>query len=420
MPSQKSLGVAIDIGTTTVVLYLVDIDSGDRLAVQSEINAQSKHGADVTSRIQFCAEHGHEILTMLIREQIVEMIVKVCRSADIFPAQIESISIAGNTIMQHLVAGYSPVSMGVAPFTPTSLFGEEFPVWDGLPVVENAKIYYTPAISAYVGGDVTAGLLATGFDKITTPALFIDIGTNGEIALKHEGTYYCCATAAGPAFEGAEIEMGMIAAPGAIDHVMQDRCDKSDDGINYTVIGEAAPKGICGSGLLDTLAVLLDMGAVDETGRLLNKEKFYLTKTEEILTPHTDSPLKVNLENNKGVYISAGDIRKLQLAKAAIAAGVQVLLHHADICAEEVKTLALAGGFGSYLDLRSAARIGLFPKEMLPSAITCGNASGEGAVLALRSKETRNQLEEIRGNCQYIDLSAMAFFNDKFVDEMIF
>jgi len=415
--SQKSLGVAIDIGTTTVVLYLVDVDSGDRLAVLSEINAQSEHGADVTARIQFCADNGHEVLTKLIREQIGDMIEKACQSTNIEPDQIESISIAGNTIMQHLVAGYSPESMGVAPFTPTSLFGGVLPVWDGLSVAKNAKIYYAPAISAYVGGDVTAGLLAAGFDRIATPALFIDIGTNGEIVLKHEGTYYCCATAAGPAFEGAEIEMGMIAAPGAIDHVMWDKWDKGEDGITYTVVGGGAPKGICGSGLLDTLAALLNMGAVDETGRLLDMEKFYLAKRDEACK---ESSLKGKSEQNKDVYITAGDIRKLQLAKAAIAAGVQVLLHHACICAEDVKTLALAGGFGSYLDLRSAARVGLFPREMLPVAIACGNTSGEGAVLALRSERGKKQLEEIRESCQYIDLSAMAFFNDKFVDEMVF
>ncbi|MCL2425646.1 MAG: ASKHA domain-containing protein [Oscillospiraceae bacterium] len=397
MPNN-SLGIATDIGTTTVVLYLIDVETGDKLAVLSEVNSQSVHGADVTARIQFCAENGHDELTKLIREQISRMIIKLCQSVGVDPGQIESISIAANTIMQHLVAGYSPVGMGVAPFTPTSLFGEELPVWEKLPVAEGAKIYYTPAISAYVGGDITAGLLAAGFDKLDTPALFIDIGTNGEIVLKHKNTYYCCATAAGPAFEGAEITMGMIAKPGAIDHATRGRDQKN---IEFTVIGGGTPEGICGSGLLDTLAALLDMEIVDETGRLLDTDKFYLSKDD-------------------GIYITAGDIRKLQLAKAAIAAGVEVLLHYAGISADEVKTLALAGGFGSYLDLQSAARVGIFPTSMLQVATACGNTSGEGAVLALGSKEAKKQLEEIRDNCEYIELSSMTFFNDKFVEQMMF
>ena len=403
--SKNALGVAVDIGTTTVALYLIDIESSDRLAVLSEANSQSAYGADVTARIQFCADNGHEKLTKLIREQISTMIVETCQSADVSPGQVEYISIAANTVMQHLVAGYSPVSMGVAPFMPESLFGEELPVWEGLPVGENVKVYYTPAISAYVGGDITAGLLAAGFDGLTEPALFIDIGTNGEIVLKHNGTYYCCATAAGPAFEGAEIAMGMIAAPGAIDHVMW---NDGNGSVEFTVISEDVPKGICGSGLLDALAVLLDIGAVDETGRLQDADKFYLTKYAR------------ESEIDEGIYITAGDIRKLQLAKAAIAGGIQVLLHFAGISADKVKTLALAGGFGSFMDMKSAARIGLFPKELLPVARAVGNTSGEGAVRVLISEQAEKQLGRIRENCEYLELSSMTFFNDKFVEQMMF
>jgi len=395
--SQKPLGVAIDIGTTTVVLYLIDTETGDRLNVLSEINSQSAHGADVTARIQYCAENGHEELTRLIREQIAEMTTKICKSSNTTPDQIGSISISANTIMQHLAAGLSPVSMGVAPFTPTSLFGEYLPVWEDIPVSDDTMIYYTPGISAYVGGDITSGLLAAGFDDMTETALFIDIGTNGEIVLKHKNTYYCCATAAGPAFEGAEIEKGMIAAPGAIDHVMW---NDEKESIDFTVIGEDKPTGLCGSGLLDALAVLLDIEEVDETGRL-DGDKYYIAQDEE-------------------VYITAGDVRKLQLAKAAIAAGVQVLFHFAGISADEVKMLAVAGGFGSYMDLKSAARIGLFPESMLPIAQAVGNTSGEGAVLTISSEKSIKQLEKIRNACEYIELSSMSFFNDKFIDEMMF
>jgi len=400
-------GAAIDIGTTTVALHLINLTTGERLATKSGTNAQIPYGADVTSRIKYCAENGHQKLTGLIREQIAIMINEACKQVEKNPENIEHITIAANTVMQHIAAGLSPVSMGIAPFTTLSLFGDSLPVWESLPVAENTLIYYTPAISAYVGGDITAGLLAAGFEELTDPAIFLDIGTNGEMVLKYNGTYYCCATAAGPAFEGAEIEMGMAAEPGAIDHVKQRDgssalFEKSRRTVPllYSIIGNTKPVGICGSGLLDTLAVLLDTGAVDETGRL-SSEKFWLSKEDD-------------------VYVTAGDIRKLQLAKAAVTAGIQVLLHFAGLKEDDVKHLVLAGGFGSYMDLNSAARIGLFPKSLLPVAKALGNTAGEGAALAVSSDEIQTRLKNIQEQCEYIELSSIAFFNDKFVEEMVF
>ena len=413
---QGKTGVAIDVGTTTVALHIIDMETGIKLATVSGVNAQSPYGADVTERIRYCAQNGHEKLTNLIREQIASMITEACTQAGTKAENIEYVAIAANTIMQHLAAGYSPVSMGVAPFTPTSLFGKEFPAWEGLPVAKSALVYYPPAISAYVGGDITAGLLAAEFEKIKEPAILLDIGTNGEIVLKHENTYYCCAAAAGPAFEGAEITMGMTAQAGAINHVKLD----DNNEIEYTTIGETAPIGFCGSGLLDMLAVLLDTGAVDETGRLSGKDKYYLTKHEGH-TPN-QAPSQATSQVGKGhdIYITAGDIRKLQLAKAAIAAGIEVLLHFAGISHDDVKTLALAGGFGSYMDTQSAARIGLFPKSLLHVAKTLGNTAGEGAALAVSSFEAKTQLKRIFEKCEYIELSSIAFFNDKFVEHMTF
>jgi len=410
--TDKVLGVAIDIGTTTIALHLTDMETNERLTTVSGINVQIPYGADVTSRIKYCAENGHGTLTKIIREQINAMIKEACSSTGMQTKNIEIVSIAANTIMQHLAAGYSPVDMGVAPFTPVSLFGEELPAWDDLPVAENATVYYTPAISAYVGGDITAGLMAAGFETIQDPAIFLDIGTNGEIVLKHKGTYYCCATAAGPAFEGAEITMGMAAVTGAVDHV------KWKDGIEFSTIDNAKAVGLCGSGLLDMLAVLLDTGAVDETGRL-DRDRYWLTgQKREDQIPGTERELSTTGED--GVYITAGDIRKLQLAKAAIAAGIQVLLHFAGVSEAEIKLLALAGGFGSYMDLNSAARIGLFPKSLLPAAKAFGNTAGEGAAMVLDQKDAGTRLDIIRAHCEYIELSTMTFFNDKFVDQMAF
>ena len=435
------LGVAVDIGTTTVVARLVDTTTGKIISVASGANAQRVYGADVISRIKYCSANGHEKLTKLIRVQIAALVRQMLSkiegsdrlngSDDISEgaAKIEQIVIAGNTIMQHLAAGYSPVSMGSVPFDTISLFGTTTPVWEELlglqvEVSPDAEIYYTPAIKAYVGGDITAGILAfetaanftptgreveghanscfnfsPGGRKVKSTVLFLDIGTNGEIVLKHDGKYYCCATAAGPAFEGAEIEMGTAAVSGAISHVAWNE-EKGEP--ELTIIGETTPIGICGSGLLDTLAFLVESGKVDETGRLEqggDNDKFYLTES---------------------VYITSEDIRKLQLAKAAIAAGVQTLLHHVGISEVQVDALILAGGFGNYLDKKSAARIGLIPQSLLPVTHSLGNTAIEGATIALFSENAREELENIRERTQYIELSTNKIFNEQFIEQIMF
>ena len=432
-PGAAHLGAAVDIGTTTVVAQLTDIETGNRIATASAANAQRAYGADVISRINYCSANGHAPLTKLIREQIASLISQACAESGKCPGDVRAISIAGNTVMQHLAAGYSPVGMGVAPYAAVSLFGCELPAWEGSPVNGDAKIYYAPAIASYVGGDVTAGMLASGLVDEPGPTIYLDIGTNGEIVLKAGGTYYCCATAAGPAFEGAEISMGMAAVDGAIDHV------KWDGGLKLSVIGGKEPRGLCGSGLLDALAVLLETGAVDESGRLLDRKKIEHGIAKHIEKTGGNSlggnstggnPLDGNStgganmfrlsHGSGGVRITAQDIRKLQLAKAAIAAGIQTLLRHVGIKEEQVSALILAGGFGSFMDKCSAARIGLFPESFLPITKTVGNAAGEGAAQALCSESARAALEDIRNRCRYIELSANPVFNEQFVEQMIF
>jgi len=409
----KRLGVAIDIGTTSVVAHLTDIMTGVRIATASGVNAQRPYGADVISRIQYCADAGHMRLTLLIRDQIESLIRHTCTISGEKPRDIGYIAIAANTIMEHLAAGYSPVSMGVAPFTPVSLFGDEYPAWDGMLAAKSAKVYFAPAISSYVGGDITAGMLAAGLEETDGPAIYLDIGTNGEIAMKIGETYYCCATAAGPAFEGAEITMGMAAISGAINHV------KWAGGLKLSVIGDKEPLGLCGSGLLDALALLIETEAVDETGRLLDADEIDHEIAAHIGQVDNKNVFWLSREGN-GVYISAMDIRKLQLAKAAIAAGIQTLLEHAGITEDEVVSFVLAGGFGSFMDQYSAAQIGLFPKSFLPITKTVGNTAGEGAVLALCSSDARAALDNIKKRCQYIELSTSKVFNDQFIEQIMF
>jgi uncharacterized 2Fe-2S/4Fe-4S cluster protein (DUF4445 family) len=411
---QGPLGVGIDIGTTTVVAHLTDIPSCTRLATASGVNAQRTYGADVISRIQYCAENGHETLTRLIREQLAELILKTCQYSSANPKDIHYISIAGNTIMQHLAADLSPVAMGVAPFSPITLFGGEYPAGSDFPVAEDAKIYYAPCVYSYVGGDITAGMLASELENFKGNCVYIDIGTNGELVLKANDRYYCCATAAGPAFEGAEIAKGMAAIQGAISHVKW----SAENGLELTVLGDATPEGLCGSGLMDALAVMVATGAVDETGRLVDAGEIshpisqYLGKRED------KNVFWLSREHD--VYMIPGDVRKLQLAKAAIAGGLQTLLSVAGISVNDVVGFMLAGGFGSFLDQVSAATIGLFPKAFLPFARTMGNTAGEGAALALCSKKARDTLQDMMDNFEVVELSTSKVFNEQFIDQMMF
>jgi uncharacterized 2Fe-2S/4Fe-4S cluster protein (DUF4445 family) len=409
-------GVAIDIGTTTVVAHLTNLATRERVATSSGVNAQRPYGADVISRIEFAAAHGHGTLSRLIRTQINGLISEACEKSGVGASRIKYIVIAGNTIMQHLAAGYSPVGMGTVPFEPVSLFGEELPPWDGLPAAPGAAMYFAPCVSSYVGGDITAGMLFCDFERDAGPTVFIDIGTNGEIAMKTGDRYLCCATAAGPAFEGAEISCGMAAVPGAVSHIRW-----GDGRPELTVLGDGEePGGICGSGLLDALALLLDTGAVDETGRILDPEEIEHPIAAHIGKDAQGKNVFYLSRVGGGVYLSAADVRKLQLAKAAIAGGIQTLLREAGTREEDVKTFILAGGFGSYLDRGSAARIGLFPGTFLPVTRSPGNTAGEGAAKALVSEEARAELLVMRGKCEYVELSSSLVFNEQFVEQMMF
>lgn len=407
------LGIAVDIGTTSVVAHLTDIPTCTRLATASAVNAQRPYGADVISRIQYCKDHGHETLSRLIREQLTDLIQETCKKSGASPTDIHYISIAGNTIMQHLADNLTPVAMGAAPFQPTTLFGGEKPAGSDFGIADNAIIYYAPCVYSYVGGDITAGMLASDLENIPGPCVYIDIGTNGELVVKVGEKYYCCATAAGPAFEGAEIAKGMAAIQGAISHVRW-----HDNELEIDVLGDTTPEGLCGSGLMDALAILVSTGAVDETGRLLGADEL-----DHAISKHLGSREGKNvfwLSREYDVYMIPGDVRKLQLAKAAIAAGLETLLDTAGITMYDVTSFLLAGGFGSFLDQTSAATIGLFPKCFLPYAKTMGNTAGEGAALALCSPQARQALKNMMDNFEVVELSTSKVFNEQFIEKIMF
>lgn len=387
-PGGKGLGLAVDIGTTTVAAYLYDLESGKCLAKSGEMNRQRAYGSDVISRIRHASTpEGLRELTEHIRLQLSDMARGMCPDTSL----ISYVSIAANTVMEHLFAGLSPETIGVAPFTPLSLFGEELPAADFIPgLASDAKLYLCPAVAGYVGGDITAGLVSTGIFESEKSILFIDIGTNGEMALGSREGFLCCATAAGPAFEGAETECGSPARDGAIDTVKTD--------LTFHVLGDTDAESICGSGIIDAVAALLCNEIVDETGRMEDAERYYLSDR---------------------VYISGQDIRQIQLAKAAIRAGIETLLSRSGKSYADIDSVLIAGGFGAYMKIKSACAIGLLPPALMDSTRHVGNSAGKGAAMAL-SPEGRQLMKKVSEMCRYEELSSSALFNDKYIEAMMF
>lgn len=414
---------ACDIGTTTVVCYLIDKETWRIIAVRSGANPQRSFGADVLSRIDEAARADDNDKAngglQLMQSQIVsllngwisDMLTECGRT------EVCLFSVAGNTVMCHLLMGISPEKIGRAPFMPDEYFGREFnPLDIGLENCQTMIIF--PAVSGFVGGDITAGMMETvNCRKLT---LYLDIGTNGEMALGKGDRYVCCATAAGPAFEGAQIEMGMPASRGAVDKVWLE-----GRRIKYSVIGNDRPVGLCGSGLIDALAILLKAGIIDENGTILSGQELpilfrsYVFELEaEDAAQSSESSLAVHIA--PGVYITQEDIRKLQLAKGAIAAGIDILFKEYGCKPCDLDILTFAGGFGNYIDKASAAAIGLFPPELLDRAKEVGNAAGNGAVSAALSQEAWESALDISGKMRYIELASYPHFDEIYVEHMNF
>lgn len=397
-------GMAVDVGTTTLVAHLHDLASGERLATADKPNPQIVFGSDVVSRI-FASMNGKlGLMADAIRDALVEMRGALCAQAGIDVGDVVATSIAGNTVMQHIVAGLAPDSIGTSPFAPQSLFGDVRDV-PGL-----GQCRFARCVAGYVGGDITAGMTVRRFDEGGT-RLFVDLGTNGEMALAHGGRTLCCATAAGPVFEGAGITFGMPASPGAISQVSLE-----GGALRVQVIGGGDPIGVCGTGLVDAVALMVDAGIVDETGLLLGPGETCGPMAERVGT--VDGAAVFYLDVGRSVYITQRDVRNLQLAKGAVCAGILTLAETAGISLGDISSLEIAGGFGTYLDLGRAARIGLFPAQLLPRARSVGNTAAEGASALLVSGEARALEAKLAEACEYLELSTSPLFNEHFMQEL--
>lgn len=396
---EQGYFAACDIGTTTVVCHLLDKD-GRKLATVSEYNRQRESGADIVSRIRAPLSLMHDQITAQITQMLAGLMQKTGKSG-----QIKRLAISGNTVMCLLLAGISPASVGEAPFTPAEYFGKEFKGTDlGIPLC--AQVYILPAVSGYVGGDITADLLCVMPGHESGETLLLDIGTNGEIVLGHTGSFHCCATAAGPAFEGAEITMGMPAQRGAISHVYLDRRR-----LRTEVIGNTEAAGICGSGLLDALSVFLDMGIVDRSGMIADAGRVSVAYRKYLGDYKGQACIWLG-----SVCVTQEDIRKLQLAKAAVAAGIRILMKERGTAVSQIKRVLLAGGFGTFLNPKSAADIGLIPQKLCDVSDAVGNAAGHGAVSAAISRKAREAAAQYAGQMKYVELALHPDFSDAYME----
>ncbi len=410
-------GVAVDIGTTTVAAYLLELNSGRRVAVRSFLNPQKTFGADVISRIKHTNDNdkGLEELHLLITGKLNACIKELCREADISNRDVYAITFAGNTTMLHFLLKVPAKNIAAAPFIPaiTSMLkinAKEL----NFEINPFGIACILPSVSAYIGSDTVGAVLSTGMYRQAEMSLMIDIGTNGEIVLGNRDRLYACSSAAGPAFEGANIRNGMGSVSGAINSITLEA------GVKYTTIGNVRPVGICGTGIVDGVAQLLKAGIIDETGRLdtgWEPDSEQLAGLAENITTIEGMNIFVLEED---IVISQKDIRELQNAKAAIAAGIHILVKQAGISFSDIENVYLAGGFGTYINTDSAIQIGLIPAELKGKIQSVGNAAGQGAIEALLSTESFSDAGVISKKVKYIELSASKEFNDCYVDCMMF
>ena len=392
-------GVAIDIGTTTLVLYMLNLITGTIVEIRALLNPQAKYGADVISRIQYTASNsdGLKILQDEIINAINRELVHLISFAGISENELIKITIAGNTTMLHLLLGVSPVSLALAPFKAQFLDEQNLKGEDlKLHCLPGAEIKILPSISAYVGADIVAGIASIAPSEKYRNYLFMDIGTNGELALVSDERIWCCSTAAGPAFEGARISCGMGAVEGAISAY-------GDEG--YTVIGNEKPSGLCGSGLIDLVAWLVSEGKIDPDG-LLNND-FEIVSAADSGTGHA-------------ILFNQTDVREVQLAKSAIVSGVKILLKESGLKFDQLDALFLAGGFGNYINTESAIRIGLLPAEMKDRIIPLGNTSGTGALAALKSTWFDESVRKVLDKAVVVELANDEDFAMEFAMNMMF
>jgi uncharacterized 2Fe-2S/4Fe-4S cluster protein (DUF4445 family) len=421
---DRLFGFAADVGTTKLAGYLVDLMDGKTVAMAGAMNPQIGYGEDVISRILVANEQadGRQVLQTRLVDTLNEMIASLCQEAGASLNQVVEAVLVGNTAMHHLLAGLPVRQLGTAPYVPAVSDAMDFPARSiGLKLAPLAYAYLPPNIAGYVGGDHVSMLLATGMGQDSSTILALDIGTNTEISLYTDGRILTCSTASGPAFEGAHIHDGMRAAPGAIERVRLDHGE-----IQTYTIGEKPPVGICGSGILDAVAGLLAEGLVNSAGNILSLPGNHLEGGPLYPLIEKDRTRAVVLVpaartgHGRDILITRKDVNEIQLSKGAIRTGIEVLLAHAGITSAAIDRFIVAGAFGTYLDIHSAVRIGMFPNIPLERFQQVGNAAGAGARQMLVSTERRGKAVELAERAEYIELTTHPGFKDQFIKSIMF
>ena len=421
--TDRCFGLAFDIGTTTVVGALVDLTTGKVLDWATAINGQTKYGHDVISRIHHTLEHddGLDVVHRTVINTVNLIIEKLLTPNGIHPHEVYEVTVVGNAIMMHLFLNISPRSLGFLPYTPVMSYPVDIEAQMlGIQINPIANVHVLPNIAGFVGADTVSALLAAGMDEDDGRIrLLADVGTNCEIVIRHGNRLIACSTPAGPAFEGARIRHGMYAGPGAIEQVVM------NEDCTCKVIGRVSPQGICGSGLVDIGAELLRIGMMDETGRLLSSEEMDGTVSASLrarlIEEGNDRQFVVaRTEAGQPIALTQRDIRELQVAKAAIRSGIEVLLDTVGLRPADVSTLYLAGGFGNYLNKHHAVQLGMIPEMPLDRIHFIGNAAAIGAQLVILSQEMRRRAQQVARSTEHLQIAETPDYQIRFADAMLF
>ena len=417
-------GVAFDVGTTTVAAKLLNLHTGEVAAVASALNPQRAYGADVIARINYIVEHpgGLELLHRLLIKQMNELLAQLCASAEIAPEHIYKITVAGNTVMQHIALNVDPRHVAYSPYTPAfqgpaTLAAQEL----GLHIHPEGSAYFLPNLACFVGSDITAVLTVLDLEETEAIQLVVDIGTNGEMVLGSKNKLLCCSSPAGPAWEGAYITWGMRAARGAIE-----RAEIMNGDLQFRTIGGAEPIGICGSGLLDLVCEFVRAGVIDKTGRILHPTEMpalMSAKLKARIVPHENGANHIaiaKLDDEKAIMLMQKDLREVQLAKSAIAAGIKILMQELQVKPEDIQNVYIAGAFGNHVRGQDAVDSGLVPRVPVERIKFIGNAALAGAEAVLLSQEARRKAERLAVEVGYVEISERSDFHEFFVESMHF
>lgn len=414
--SSECFGVAADVGTNTVVTSLVDLATGREVAVASAVNPQVMHGDDVISRIRFAkAPGGLEVLRFEVVNLINGLVDEMARSLGIDTRRIYAFTAVGNTAMQHILVGISPADLGVAPYRVRMVGAvDTLASRAGLSCHPNCRLYVPPVVGGFVGGDLVALIVSQSLQKRKRATLAVDLGTNGELVLTTAGRIVACSTAAGPAFEGERIGTGVRAIEGAIEDV---RITGGE--LKVKTIGRARPVGLCGSGLLAAVAEMLRVGVVEASGRIRTREEVAASAMARRITDG-ERGREFVISERPPISLRQGDIRELQLGKAAISAGIRVLLRAAGVEPGTISEVLVAGSFGSALKPATIRAIGFIPPEVRAKVRIIGNSAIEGAKILLTSEHARAEAEGIASRAEHVELFSRPEFNDEFYAAMGF